>query len=77
MITLAELIATERSAKGMTQHDRAVALDLKAGGSHVSRWERGALPDPRNVHRMIELLGLDADETWLAFGRAVDAANSL
>ncbi len=77
MATLAELIVAGRSNKSMTQHDLAVALDLKAGGAQVSKWERGALPDPRNVHRMIELLGLDADETWLAFGRAVDAANSL
>ena len=75
--TLADLIVYGRQDKGMTQNDLAIALEIKAGGAQVSKWERGALPDPRNVHRMIELLGLDADETWLAFGRAVDAANSL
>jgi transcriptional regulator with XRE-family HTH domain len=75
--TLSELIVQGRSNKSMTQHDLAVALDLRGGGAQVSKWERGALPDPRNVHRMIELLGLDADETWLAYGRAVDATNSL
>jgi hypothetical protein len=29
------------------------------------------------VARMIEVLDLDHDATWLAFGQAVEAANSL
>ena len=77
MATLADMIVKGRSAKGMTQHELSIVLEIKGGGSHVSRWERGALPDPRNMHRMIEVLDLNHDEAWLAFGRAVDAANSL
>lgn len=77
MKTLADLIVTGRTAAGMTQNELAIALEVKAGGAQISRWERGALPEPKNLKRMIQLLDLDADETWVAFGRAVDAANHL
>jgi len=77
MKTLSDLIVTGRTAAGMTQNELAIALEVKAGGAQISRWERGALPEPKNIKRMIEVLHLDADETWIAFGRAVDAANHL
>ena len=77
MTTLADMIVFGRSEKGMTQHDLAVAIEIKAGGAQISKWERGAIPDRDNVWRMIQVLELDPDETWLAFGRAVDAVNSL
>lgn len=77
MTTLPDIIVRGRTQKGMTQNELAIAIDVKAGGAQISKWERGALPEPKNVTRMIEVLDLDRDETWLAFGRAVDAANAL
>jgi transcriptional regulator with XRE-family HTH domain len=77
LTTLAEMILHGRQQKGMTQNALAIELDAKAGGAQVSRWERGAVPEPKNVARMIEVLDLDHDATWLAFGQAVEAANSL
>jgi transcriptional regulator with XRE-family HTH domain len=77
LTTLPDIIVRGRTQKGMTQNELAIALEVKAGGAQISKWERGALPEPKNVTRMIEVLDLDRDETWLAFGRAVDAANAL
>jgi ribosome-binding protein aMBF1 (putative translation factor) len=77
LTTLPDIIVRGRTQKGMTQNELAIAIEVKAGGAQISKWERGALPEPKNVTRMIELLGLDREETWLAFGRAVDAANAL
>jgi len=75
--TLPDIIVRGRTQKGMTQNELAIAIEVKAGGAQISKWERGALPEPKNVTRMIEVLDLDREETWLAFGRAVDAANAL
>ncbi len=77
MTTLPDIIVRGRTQKGMTQNELAIAIEVKAGGAQISKWERGALPEPKNVTRMIEVLDLDREETWLAFGRAVDAANAL
>lgn len=77
MTTLADIIVGGRTRKGMTQNELAAALAVKAGGAQVSKWERGSVPEPKNVKRMIEVLDLDHDQTWLAFGRAVNEANSL
>lgn len=77
MTTLATMIRDARNSKNMTQHDLAIALDLRSGAPLVSTWERGALPKPSNVHDLIAVLDLDHDETWLAFGRAVDDALAL
>lgn len=77
MTTLPDIILRGRTQKGMTQNELAIAIEVKAGGAQISKWERGALPEPKNVKRMIEVLDLDHDETWLAFGRAVDGANAL
>jgi ribosome-binding protein aMBF1 (putative translation factor) len=77
LTTLPDIIVRGRTQKGMTQNELAIAIEVKAGGAQISKWERGALPEPKNVTRMIEVLDLDREETWLAFGRAVDAANAL
>lgn len=77
MTTLPDIIVRGRTAKGLTQNELAIAIEVKAGGAQISKWERGALPEPKNVTRMIEVLDLDRQETWLAFGRAVDEANAL
>lgn len=78
MEALPDMIVRGRTTAGMTQNELAIAIEVKAGGSQISRWERGEHPpDPKNLHRIIAVLGLDPDETWKAFGRAIDAANQL
>ena len=54
----------------MTQFDLAIAVGLKQTVS-VSRYENArSIPDPQVFARMIEVLGLDAEEAWPAWGLA-------
>lgn len=70
MDTLSDLLRQARSDAGMSQHALAIAIGAQAG--LISKWERGGIPDPRNVARLIRVLAMDEQATWLAYGRAID-----
>jgi transcriptional regulator with XRE-family HTH domain len=70
METLAEMLRAARAQSGMSQHALAIAIGSQAG--LVSKWERGGIPDPRNVARLIAVLGMDQQAAWLAYGRAIN-----
>lgn len=70
-MTLGKIIRASRLKRGWVQEDLARAVGVRAVS--VSIWETDkGLPEPANVGRLIVLLDLDADATWLAFGRAVN-----
>jgi transcriptional regulator with XRE-family HTH domain len=55
-----ENIRFARDAKGLTQHELAVAIGVGSGGHATSRWERGAvLPSMSSLERLAEILGRD------------------
>ena len=71
MATLGEMILAARTARGMGQYELGAALGVR--NNSISMWENGrVLPYPANVSRLIDLLGMDSDATWLAYARAVN-----
>lgn len=70
MDTLGDMLRQARSESGLSQHALAIAIGGQAG--LISKWERGGIPDPRNVARLIRVLSMDEQATWLAYGRAID-----
>lgn len=70
MANLGEIIRDGRKARGMTQHQLALAIG--AQNQIVSNWERGATPEPKNIARLVSVLELDETETWLAYARLVN-----
>lgn len=53
-------IAAARARKGWTQ--LAFALEADVSPSSITRWESGKLPPVRELMRIADLLGVDADE---------------
>jgi transcriptional regulator with XRE-family HTH domain len=70
MATLGEMIREHRIACGMTQHQ--VGLALGTQNQIVSNWERGGVPDPRNLARLVALLNIDEQLAWLAYARLIN-----
>jgi len=70
MANLGEIIRDGRKARGMTQHQLALAIGAQS--QIVSNWERGAIPEPRNIARLVTVLELDETEAWLAYARLVN-----
>jgi len=69
--TLGEMIRAARDARGLGQYDLGAAVGVRYQA--ISSWENDrVMPDPVNLARLIEVLGMDSDATWLAFGRAVN-----
>lgn len=67
---LAALLQAARGQVGMTQVQLMIALELQQVAS-ISRYENGkSIPDPQVFARMIDALGLDADQAWELWGLA-------
>jgi transcriptional regulator with XRE-family HTH domain len=72
MATVGELIRDGRKARGMTQHQLALAIGVQ--NQIVSNWERGAMIEAKNFARLVSVLGLDETEAWMAYARLVNAS---
>lgn len=79
---LGEMLKAARTAKGMTQRDVGLAIGSEAQnpGNWIGLYERGeATPERKAFVRIVEVLDLDHDQAWSAYGRACarDAARAL
>jgi transcriptional regulator with XRE-family HTH domain len=62
-----------RDAKGLTQHELAIAIGVGSGGHATSRWERGAvLPSMASLERLADVL--DQDLSWFYIDHDREAA---
>ena len=69
-MTLGEIIRAGRLRREWVQEDLARAVGVRQVSVSIWETDKGR-PEPANVGRLIVLLDLDANATWLAFGRAV------
>jgi transcriptional regulator with XRE-family HTH domain len=56
-MTISERIREARKALALTQGQLAAECGVRIGT--VNRWENGSLPDPRNMLRLAEVLGIE------------------
>jgi transcriptional regulator with XRE-family HTH domain len=71
MATLGEMIHAARTARGMGQYELGSAVGVR--NNAISTWENDrVMPDPVNLARLIKVLGMDSDATWLAYARLVN-----
>lgn len=71
MTTLGEMIRAARDAHDLGQYELGAQVGVRYQA--ISSWENDrVLPDPPNLARVIDVLKMDSDATWLAFARAVN-----
>lgn len=71
MTTFGDMLKKARKDKGLLQREVASMLDANLQGAHIWRWEAGKnLPTADRLAGLIEILELDPDRTWRAWGEA-------
>lgn len=71
MTSFGDMIRKARKDKNLVQRELARLIDSNIEGAHIWRWEAGKnLPTADRLVRLIEVLDLDPDQTWRAWGEA-------